>query len=278
MKKIIIPVDFSEHSEYALEGAARLAKKFDSELLVLHMLELSNMMYSTTVLEQQEEVVFYLKLAEQKFNKFLDRPYLKGIKMTPIIKHYKVFSEVNAIAKNHNADLVVMGSHGSSGFKEFVIGSNTEKVIRHSDIPVLAIKNKLHSVNFSKMIFITNFNREMTDVFIQAKAIANIFDAKLKLLYVNTPTDRFLSTLELDQKMSQFFENAEWHTDRTKDVICVSDYSIEQGVINYLKSNDTDLTIIPTHGRQGLSHFFSGSIAEDIVNHSDSVIMTIKIH
>ena len=103
MKKIIIPVDFLEHSEFALETAALLAKKFDSELLILHMLELSNMMYSSSVNDQYEEVAFYLKLAEQKFDNFLDKPYLERIKITPIVKHFKVFSEVNEIAKQHQA-------------------------------------------------------------------------------------------------------------------------------------------------------------------------------
>ena len=152
MKKIIIPVDFSEHSEYALEAAAQLAKKFDSELYVLHMLELSNMMYSSSVNDQFEEVAFYLKLAEKKFDKFLDKPYLKGIKITPIVKHFKVFGEVNEVAATHQADLVVMGSHGSSGFKEFMIGSNAEKVIRNAEIPVLVVKEQLNSVDFSKMV------------------------------------------------------------------------------------------------------------------------------
>ena len=77
--------------------------------------------------------------------------------------------------------------------------------------------------------------------------------------------------------MSKFFDYAEWHTDRKNDVICVADYTVEQGVLNYTKTHETDLVIIPTHGRKGISHFLSGSIAEDIVNHSQSLIMTIKI-
>ncbi len=78
MKKIIIPVDFSKHSEFALESAALLEKKFNSELFILHMLELSNMMYSSSVNDQYEEVTFYLKLAEKKFDNFLDQPYLES--------------------------------------------------------------------------------------------------------------------------------------------------------------------------------------------------------
>ena len=62
MKKIIVPVDFSEHSEYALEAAAHLARKYDAELLVLHMLELSNAVLTTTGNAIGNEAVFFLKL------------------------------------------------------------------------------------------------------------------------------------------------------------------------------------------------------------------------
>jgi hypothetical protein len=81
----------------------------------------------------------------------------------------------------------------------------------------------------------------------------------------------------LDSKITQFFGSNEWHTDPKKNVICISDYTVEEGLLNYTKTHPTDLIIIPTHGRKGISHFLFGSIAEDIVNHSETLIMTIKI-
>ncbi|MBT8269949.1 MAG: universal stress protein, partial [Bacteroidia bacterium] len=127
MKKIIVPIDFSEHSEYALEAAAIIAQKHDAELLALHMLEISDAILTHNTGEQQSKAFFLLKLAEKRFDQFLEKDYLNGIKITPIVKHFKVFSEVNDVAKEQNADLIVMGSHGASGVKEFFVGSNTEK-------------------------------------------------------------------------------------------------------------------------------------------------------
>ena len=72
MKKIIVPIDFSEHSEFALETASVFARKYNAEILALHMLELSNAVFSSAESEMEVETVFYLKLAEQKFQKFLD--------------------------------------------------------------------------------------------------------------------------------------------------------------------------------------------------------------
>ena len=94
MKKIIVPVDFSEYSEYALETASILAKKNNAEILVLHMLEMSEAILTRAGTDLQMETMFFLKLAEKKFEEFLKKDYLKGLKITPIIKHFKVFTEV----------------------------------------------------------------------------------------------------------------------------------------------------------------------------------------
>ncbi len=99
MKSIIVPIDFSKQSEIALKVAANLAKKSNAELLVLHMLELSPAIISNTEYIPQVHIVHLLKVTEDRLSKFLNKPYLKGISTTSIIKHYKVFSEVNEVAK-----------------------------------------------------------------------------------------------------------------------------------------------------------------------------------
>ena len=121
MKKIIVPIDFSEYSEFALEAAASIAKKHNSELIILHMLELSNAIISTDSNSLNEEAVFYLILAEKKFETFLNKPYLEGLEITPIVKHFKVWSEINEVANEHQANLIVMRSHGVSGIKEAIV-------------------------------------------------------------------------------------------------------------------------------------------------------------
>ena len=170
MKKIIVPIDFSEHSEYALEAASNIARKYHSELIVLHMLELSNAIITAGSNALNEEAVFYLKLAEKKFETFLDKPYLEGLEVTPIIKHFKVWSELNEVAKEHDANLVVMGSHGASGIKEVLIGSNTEKVVRHSDIPVLVISTILFYLILKTEYLLVIFLMMLSDHTLRLKA------------------------------------------------------------------------------------------------------------
>ena len=78
MKKIIVPIDFSEHSEFALKTAAKLAKRYDAELLALHMLEMSDIMLTASDGLQNQKAAFFLQLAEQKFETFLNQDYLKA--------------------------------------------------------------------------------------------------------------------------------------------------------------------------------------------------------
>ena len=277
MKKIIVPIDFSEYSEFALEAAASIAKKHNSELIILHMLELSNAIISTDSNSLNEEAVFYLKLAEKKFETFLNKPYLEGLEITPIVKHFKVWSEINEVANEHQANLIVMGSHGVSGIKEAIVGSNTEKVVRHSDIPVLVIKHNPILLEFENGVFASDFSDEAISPYINARATFKKLGVKMHLVYVNSPDGSFRSSLEIDKRVSDFLKKADGDLDNLSEVNVVSDYSIEKGILNFANVKGADLIAVATHGRKGLAHFFEGSISEDIANHSTLPVMTFKI-
>ncbi|WP_435624591.1 universal stress protein [Flagellimonas sp.] len=273
MKGIIVPVDFSEQSENALKVAASLAKEHKSELYVLHMLELSPSIMSESGYIAQEQVVHLIKVGEQRFNKFLDKPYLKGINIIPIIKHYKVFQEVDEIGKKHEVDLIVMGSHGTDGLKEIFIGSNTERVVRSSDIPVLVVKGEVEHFQLKNFVFACNYKEENIPALKKAKQMAELFGADLKLIYINTPGDEFLSTEDIYTRVSKFLNLAK----EGLNVEIYNDYSVEKGILNYSDAVGADLIGIPTHGRKGLTHFFMGSIGEDVANHSNIPVITFKI-
>ncbi|TYA55919.1 universal stress protein [Formosa maritima] len=277
MKKIIVPVDFSEHSEYALEAASMLAKKNNAEILALHMLEISNAVINKADNMKQMESLFFLKLAEKKFEEFLNKDYLKGLNVTPIVKHFKVFSEVNDVAKENNVDLIVMGSQGVSGIKEVLIGSNTEKVVRHSEIPVLIIKHNPILMDFENVVFACDFSEDAIQQYLNAKEMVIKLGSKMHLVYVNLPGSRFKSSSETEKLVASFLRKAEGSLEKMKEVNYVNDYTIEQGILNFSNLIGADLIAVATHGRKGISHFFEGSISEDIANHSTLPVMTFKI-
>ncbi|RAJ27866.1 nucleotide-binding universal stress UspA family protein [Gelidibacter algens] len=276
MDKIIVPIDFSKYSEYALEAAAILAKQNNAEILALHMLEMSDALLTATDDGQKPKALFFLKLAEQKFEEFLNKDYLEGLKITPIVKHFKVFSEVSEVAEEHNADLIIMGSHGVSGFTEVFVGSNTEKVVRHSKIPVLVIKQKPGNLNFETVVFASDFSDESVSAYIKASKILQD-SSKIHLLYVNVSGENFKSTAEMEQQVANFLMKADGNMNQLNNVHYVSDYSIEKGILNFSNLVGADLIMMPTHGRKGLAHFFEGSISEDLANHANLPVMTFKI-
>jgi nucleotide-binding universal stress UspA family protein len=274
MKTIIVPVDFSEQSEYALKVAASLAKTYNAQILALHMLELNEAMISSSEGFHPEQTVFLLKLAEKRIHDFLDKPFLKGVKkVTPIIKHFKVFGEVNDVVERHGADLIVMGSHGSDGLKEIFVGSNAEKVVRHAQVPVLVIKDDLEDFKVDTFVFACAFKEESLGAFHKAWAFAEKLNADFHLVYINTPGDNFLSNVDAREKIANFMEKA----GADLEVNIYNDYSVEKGVLNFSEKVKADVVSIPTHGRKGLSHFFMGSIGEDIANHSKIPVITFKI-
>ncbi|MFS4491283.1 universal stress protein [Maribacter sp. 2308TA10-17] len=273
MKKIIVPVDFSEQSKFAIKAASALAKKHDAEILALHMLELNQAMITSTEGFHPEQTVFLIKLAEKRFKEFLDRPCLEGLKVTPIIKHYKVFSEVNEVAKQNGADLIVMGSHGTDGLKEIFVGSNAERVVRNADIPVIVVKEDLKDFKVERFAFACDFKDDSLMAFQKAKSFAEMLSAELELVYINTPGDNFLSNKDAYEQINDFLTKA----NAGQQVEIYNDYSVEKGILNYSESILVDMIGIPTHGRKGLSHFFMGSIGEDVANHSKIPVVTFKI-
>lgn len=275
MKKIIIPVDFSKHSEYALETAAALAKKHGAELIVMHMLELSDSIFSTTSSQKNEETHFMIMVAKKNFEEFLDKSYLEELTVTPMIKHHKVLKEVSEVASSVKADLIVIGSRGHSDFDGIFTGSNTEKVVRYSTTPVLVVKSKPKSVDFNHAVLAIDFNENSISPVKNALELLNQLAKKVTLLHINLPNLGFLSTDEIHDQVEEFLKLGKLE-DIRGSVDFTADHNVEDGVRNYAKRENADALAIITHGRTGINHFFGGSISEDLVNHSKLPVVTFK--
>tara|TARA_R110002124_G_scaffold87407_1_gene224993 strand:+ start:20296 stop:21129 length:834 start_codon:yes stop_codon:yes gene_type:complete len=277
MKKILIPVDFSEHSEFALKTAATLAKRHNADLVVLHMMGLSEAVLTKDESQEMFEAIYYMKLAEKRFSEFLDKDYLDGISIETTVQNYKEFHEINKVAEDFGADLIVMGSHGASGLKEVFVGSNTEKVVRTSSIPVLVVKSEMRQFTMERVVFACDFNLDFVEPFKKAYKFFEPLDTKFEVVFINLP-DKFMSTREMEEKAFKFMlhaglENSEVHL----NIAYYSDYNLESGIYSFSNDHHADLVVIPTHGRRGLAHFFSENIGEALVNHSNLPIMTFKI-
>jgi len=274
MKKILVPTDFSKEAESALKVASQIAKKHGSEIYLLHMLEIP-MQEIDAVSSHADvpEVMFFMKMAHQKFEDIMASDYLKGLVVHEIVKPDGTFNGISDICKEHGISMITMGSHGASGLKEMFIGSNAEKVVRSSDVPVLVIKNDHEDFSVDDIVFASDFKNDNRETYHQATKLATAFGAQVHLLMVNTASN-FTTTEKANARISAFIED---YSFKNFTINIYNDESIEKGILNFSKLIDADLIGISTHGRQGIAHFFNGSISEDLVNHANRPVITFKI-
>lgn len=274
MKKILVPTDFSEHAKYALKVAAKIAKKNDGEIFLLHMLELPHQAGDAIGSGHDlPEIMLFKNAAINRLEELMDDECLDGLKVSEIIQFELAFDGILNISKKNQVDLIVMGSHGASGFKEMFIGSNAEKVVRFSETPVIVVKKDEGDFNIDKFVFASDFSDEIKAPFKKVVELANNFGADLHLVMINTPSS-FKPTHVANEMMNNFLSNFSINKHSTH---VYNDVNVENGILNFANYINADLIGMSTHGRKGLAHFFNGSISEDLVNHSVRPVVTFKI-
>lgn len=274
MKRILVPTDFSEHAEHALKAAAQIAKKNGSEIIILHMLELPHQTNDAIFGGVSiPETMLFMQKANEMLDKISQSSFLEGISVTEVVKMDKPIHGITQIGKEQDIDLIVMGSHGSSGIEELLIGSNTEKVVRNSEIPVLVIKKDVPDFKVENIVFASDFTEETKKPFQKLLNFTKFFDAKIHLVSICTPNS-FKPTHTAEKAIKDFaieFNLSNYSTN------IYNDTNIEKGIINFSNSINADIIGMCTHGRTGFAHFFNGSISEGLVNHAVRPIVTLKI-
>lgn len=274
MKKILVPTDFSKHAEYALKVAAQIAKKNDGEIILIHMLELpTSGNDALSVAHEIPELMLFKNAALSKLDDIMNSSYLEGVNVSKIIQFELAFDGIIKNGEAHGCDLIVMGSHGANGFQEMFIGSNTEKVVRNSNVPVLVIKNEHENFNADKFVFASDFSDEIKKPFERVVSFAKKFNSHIHLVNINTPNN-FKSTRVAQKTMDEFIANVDFKNISTH---IYNDINVEKGILHFAKSIDADIIGMSTHGRKGIAHFFNGSISEDLVNHAKRPVITFKI-
>ncbi len=276
MKRILVPVDFSKEAESAAKVAATIARKTGSEIFLVHMLELP----VTTIdpaemntISSEPQIIYFMKLAHKKFEAFKKLPFLKGLRVIESVQFQHAFSGIIAESEKSNIDLIVMGSQGASGLQEMFIGSNTEKVVRRSKVPVLVIKQSDEEFEVNDILFASDFNKESKSTFNRVIDFASLFDAKIHLLYVNT-IHNFNTSKNIEARIAKFVKDFDFDN-YTKNIY--NDISIEKGILSFARDMDADIIALNTHGRSGLSQLFNGSVGQELANHALRPVVTFKI-
>lgn len=277
MKTILVPTDFSECANNALRFAAYVAKKTGANLNLLHVHEVPLTGHQGSIEGTVDDIPYMmglLKATKAKIKKTLSFPFMKGIKVVHNIETGRICDHILKAAEKHKVDLIIMGTHGASGLKEAIIGSNAEKIVRNSSVPVITIKDNITEPKVETIVYATDFSKEFESVFPVVEKIAKLLGAKLEIVKVVTrlqfettkKSERIIARLKNKFKTSDF------------SVSVYYDFNKQQGIRRFTHSKRADMIALGTHGRHGLSHFFNRSIAEELVNHSSLPVLTINLN
>ena len=147
-KKILCPTDFSEPACRAIKAAGELAETFSAELILLHVvgaipaLDTPTGMVGFDVSAYQKELT---DSAETSLQERLEKHIPETVTARTLVVHGEAAHEINRVAKEEGVDLLVVSTHGATGWRERIFGSVTEKVLRHAECPVLTIHRSTDS-------------------------------------------------------------------------------------------------------------------------------------
>ncbi|MBS1556666.1 MAG: universal stress protein [Bacteroidetes bacterium] len=275
MKRILVPCDFSDPAVQAFKFAVELALKSRGEIYLLNVVEVP-VMHETVLMPtlyfEQSLMNEMKEAAGKKFQKMKDKWAGEGVTVSTYVEFGSIITTIRQFIDEKKIDLVVMGTHGATGAREFLIGSNTEKIVRTSSVPVIAIKKSTKLSNIKSIVFPNDLSLENEHLTLKVKELQNFFKATLHIVYINSPAF-FQRDVETKVKLKDFAKRF-MLKDYTLNVF--NDVDQENGVNNFTKEVKGDLIAMATHGRRGISHLVSGSIAEDVVNHVDCPIWTFK--
>jgi nucleotide-binding universal stress UspA family protein len=283
MIKVLVPYDFSPTANHALNFATGLSSNYTGiEVIVLHVIEtpvttgMGTMGGGLESIPEFENQIYFMELIEtrKKQLKEIDEKFEESIfNLKTKLVLGSVFKGISECIADQNPDLIVMGSRGASGIEEVIIGSNTEKVVRTASCPVVTIKAETDVTKMKKVVFASDFRDSDDQVANRIKRIQSVFNAQFYFVIVNTPGN-FETTRESMNRIRTFVQKHHFETIKAEVYNSLSE---ESGIIEFADDIDADLIAMTTHGRTGLLHLITGSIAEDVVNHSKRPVWTYRV-
>jgi nucleotide-binding universal stress UspA family protein len=276
MKKILVPCDFSRPAVNAYRFALKVAEKSKGVINLIHVIELP-ILHDTMlmpVLSIEKSFMDDMKIkTERNFKKLIEKYETKRVKVKSTVVFGAVSRMIADYATAKSMDVIVMGSHGASGIREFFIGSNAEKIVRTSRVPVFVLKD-FYNHPIERIIFpYSHETDELKDLVKEVINLQRFFKAHMEVVWINTP-GIFYPDIYILKRMKEF---ARRYKLRDFTIHVFNDLNERDGIINFTDHINGDLIVMGTHGRKGIAHLLSGSTAEKVVNHVKWPIWTYVI-
>ena len=145
IKTILYPTDFSDYAQNAQKYAVELAKKFKAKVVLLHVASIPTYPVAYEIAVDIKALDDEIQTAARKrLDKIQEEIAAEGLKVETQLAIGQPFAEIVAAARNVNADLVVLATHGLGPVKHMLMGSTAEKVVRKAPCPVLTVRHPEH--------------------------------------------------------------------------------------------------------------------------------------
>ncbi|MGB1242007.1 MAG: universal stress protein [Chitinophagales bacterium] len=279
MIKILVPTDFSSCANNAVDVALQIANQLKGEVHFYHRMDIPHIWNELSAEEKSvfTETQVNIKKAHQALN-ILERQSKEtypNVRITTTFSQGHLISTIGQYVDNFDIDLIVMGSHGASGINEWLIGSNTQKLVRLAHCPVLTIKNPIKKIDFSHIVFASNYDNNLKPPFRQLIDFARLFDAHIHLLTVDTPSFYQEPQYAVIKSMEEFKHLCEGKVKCS--IHHFEDLNTLQGIKNFSKKFDIKIVAMATHGRKKLARAIMGSLTETVVNHLEIPVLSINL-
>jgi nucleotide-binding universal stress UspA family protein len=294
--RILVPIDFSRPSLKAIPYALAISRQFGGDAHLLHVTDVTQQpppsLLTLPLLPQAELNRRFMKLLQALALKYRTDGNLSALESRTGI----AYEEICAVARDLKADLIVVATHGYTGYKRMVLGSTAERVVQHSPCPALVVCQHIRHWNGSidrctrtgfeltKILVPTDFSECSQAAFDYGLQLARDFNAELRLVHVINPHaypfgDKY-AALDPAQLIRETEEAAQ---KQMRSIAAKSKARYSVRVIHgspaiqicNAANEDVDLLVISTHGRTGLGHILIGSVAEHVVRYAHCPVLVI---
>jgi nucleotide-binding universal stress UspA family protein len=271
MKQILVAIDFSKTSLNALEYGIHIANKAkaDVQMVWVDNTTSEEVVFEGFAHEERNEKVALLKELQEKFSKTL-----KGGKLDYKTRKGKVYSELAHQAKSSNADLIIAGTHGVSGFEEYWIGSNAYRIVTNALCPVITLRHDCNVDDIRKIIIPIDSSQETRQKLPIASQIAELFNSEIHVLSLySTPLKSVQKRVDnyAKQVVDYLADKKIKHVSITKET-----ENITRTTIDYAEAINADLIAIMTEQENTTANIFLGPYAQQMINHSPIPVLSMR--
>lgn len=275
--KILIPVDFSSTSLLAIKHGAFTAQLTKCDVYLLHVI---NSQYSSAnmflpVVEIENKSDFQKKIDDKLTDLAhqINKDY--GVRVISVSRTGNPSKEIISFAKEIEASLIVMGTHGYSPLEELVIGSNALKVVTKSPCPTMVMSSEADHKGYQKILIPIDSSTNSRQKVIFAIEFAKHFSAEIHAIALMDDSEEELAE-EMELILHQIQQRAEEH-----DVVYHSDViknvnNRAKATIDYATKINADLTVIMTDQDAELSGFFLGPYSQQVIHLSKIPTIAVK--